>query len=139
HHVSDPQARLRRLRGSAQQEVPPEREAGELQRLARIQLLQSAQRTDHVGQPARMKQLPVQMMRFAVIAQIEPQNLEAAIEELLRKGQYVQRLRAALPSVQDDGRAASAPVRTGPKALQTHALATVQQQLLLRGDHRDRA
>ena len=47
-----------------------------------------------------MEQLAIEVMRVAVIAQVEPHHLEALREQQLRQRQYVQRFGATLPAVQ---------------------------------------
>jgi hypothetical protein len=78
-----------------------------------------------------MKQLAVEMVRIAVITQIQAHYLEAALEKLLAERQNVEGGRATFPAVQQYGHPARALGRTGMKALQANAVPAIQQNLLL--------
>src|ERR1700761_1444694 len=104
-----------------------------------MQFLQRLQRADHIRQPARVEQIAIQMMSFTVIAKIEAHDLEAPLEQLLGDRKNVERVRASLPTMQNDHGPAVADRRLRHKGLQAHAVATVEQHLLLRGNERSRA
>ena len=74
-----------------------------------------------------------------MVAKIEPHDLEATVEELLGEGQDVERLGAAFPAVQYDSGVARSVAWAGPEALQSHAIAAVEQYLLFRGYDRSRS
>src|SRR3954467_6482887 len=78
-----------------------------------------------------MKQIPVQVMRFPVIAHIEAQHLITPIKELLGERQDIQRLRATFPAVQYDGRTPRTVRRTRDVALQSYPIAAVEDHFLL--------
>ncbi len=82
-----------------------------------------------------MKQLAVQMMGRAVVAQIQTDHVVTEIEELLRQRQHVQRIGAALPAVQHDRRVPHPSVRSRDETLQPHPVAAVEQDRLAGGDH----
>jgi hypothetical protein len=75
-------------------------------------------------------------MRIAVIAQVEAQHIKAAIKKLLREGKYVERFSVAFPAVdQNHGPIQprqSRARRIGMKALQAHAVSTIEQNFLAR-------
>src|SRR3954467_7680480 len=81
-----------------------------------------------------MKQIPVQVMRFPVIAHIEAQHLITPIKELLGERQDIQRLRATFPAVQYDGRTTRTLRRTRDEALESYPIAAVEDHFLLCGN-----
>jgi hypothetical protein len=118
-----------------QHEIAAEREPDEPQRLAERRL-QRAHRADHFRQQAGMEELPVEVVGIAVIAQVEAQDIEAALEELLAQRQHVQRLRTALPTVQQHHGAPAAERWSRAKALQAYAPATLEEHLPRCGEQR---
>src|SRR6185312_3149000 len=79
----DIEIRSTRLRTDAQHEVAAERESDEPQWAAIHGQLQRTHGADHFRQEARMEETAVEMVCLAVVAQIEAQDVESAIEELL--------------------------------------------------------
>ena len=91
-----------------------------------------------------MKQLAVEMVRIAVIAQIQPHYLETTVEKLLAERKNVEGVGATFPTVKEHSDPARALGRAGVETLQANAIPAVQQNRLLRRDHpgcppRDRA
>ena len=134
---------MRALRGCAatrSMKLPPSEKPREHHRHVRETARERAHRADHFRQPAGMEQLAVQMVRGAVIAQIEAHDLEARCEQGLRQRQHVGGVGAALPAVQQHGEAlarlAAALRGTRVECLQRHAVAAVEQQLVARRAHR---
>ena len=71
----------------------------------RIQCLDAFHRTDDFRDAAGMKDLGIQMMAVAVVAQVEANDVETVIQQQLPERQDVQRLRTPLPAVQQHGEA----------------------------------
>ena len=76
--------------------------------MAWIERLHARDGADDFGQAAGMEQLAVQRVRAAVVAQVEADHRHAALVEELRERQQVERVRAALPAVQQDREAGRA-------------------------------
>ena len=102
-------------------------------------LRERAHRAHHFGQPAGMEQLAVEMMRGAVIAQVQAHDFEAAREQGLRQRQHVGGVGAAFPAMQQHGESlagfAAALRGAGVKRLQRDAVAAFEQQFVARGAH----
>ena len=113
---------------------PPSEKPASLSGAPGKQNLDRAQRAHDIRQSAGVKQIPIEVMGFPVIAQVQPQDLEAPIEQLLRERKDIQRLRAALPAVQYDSRPAGAVERTRLETLQPHTVTTVEQQFSFEPD-----
>ena len=64
------------VRGDAQHEIAAQRKPREHHRHAGELLRERAHRAHHLGQPAGMEQLTIQVMSGAVIAQVEAHDLE---------------------------------------------------------------
>ena len=134
----------RRHRRGAQHEVAAEREADEHQSVRREVRLQAAHGADHLRQPAGVEQLAVQVVRVAVVAQVQAHHVIAVVEQPLPERQDVERVRAALPAVQQHGERAatarhgSAGGRRRMEGLQRDAVAAVEQQLAARRQQRPR-
>ena len=120
------------MRGHSQHEVAAQREAREHQRHTREPLRQRAHRAHHFRQAAGMEQLAIEVMRGAVIAQVEAHDFEALLEQGLRHRQHIRGIGAAFPAVQQHREPFAgftpAPCRAGMKALQRHAIAAFEQQ-----------
>ncbi len=123
--------------------LPPSENPAEHHRHAVELRRQRAHGTDDFGQPAGMKQLAVQMVRGAVIAQVEPHHFEVRGKQGLRERQHVGGVRAAFPAMQQhrEPLAGFAPAfrGAGMKGLQRDAVAAIEQQFLAGGAHRDGA
>src|SRR5450631_80768 len=108
-----------------------------MQRLAGKHFLQAPNGPLHLGQTTRMEQLTVQVMRIAVIAQIEAHDVEPQIKKLLRERQNIERFGVALPAMDEDRdpRGARDPAARwiGMETLQAHAVATIEENLTARG------
>ncbi len=133
------QARVAPLARHAQQEVAAEGEPDEVHELAGKQSLQAVHGADHFRQPAGVEQLAVEVVRGAMIAQIQTNDVEASLEQLLCKRQDIEGLGAALPAMQQNDGCARPVLWTRMKALQTYAVAAVQKHLALGGDDGSRA
>ena len=85
-----------------------------------------ADRVHDLVDAARVEELPVQRERFAVVAKIEPKDLEGRGVEARRDRQDVGRIRATLPAVQQDREAAARGRRRAVEAEQSHSVAAVE-------------
>ena len=86
-----------------------------------------------------MKQLAVQMVGVAVIAQVQPHDLETAVKELLAERKNVQGFSTAFPTVQQHGHPPCGLRWAGVKTLQADAVTAIEQDRLLGGDQGRRA
>jgi len=82
-----------------------------------------------------MKKLFVEVVRIAMVSQIEPDDIEAVLVQRLRQRKHIQRLSAAFPTVQEYGERPPVLRHLGPtstycrrgrkKRLQSHPVTTV--------------
>jgi len=107
----------------------------ELQRCAREAPLQGVHRADHFRQAAGMEQLAIEVMRVAVIAQVEPITSKRCANSCAPATG-----RTASPRCPPSRAAAPPEVRwrapDSTEALQPHARAAIEQQLALRSQQR---
>jgi hypothetical protein len=79
------------------------------------------------------------MLGLAMIAQVEPDDLEAPLEEMLSERYDVRRVRTAFPAVKKDCHARNiAPAaiwRDRMECEQTHTVATIEDFTPRSGDH----
>ena len=113
---------------NAQREIAAERKAADDERARREcrgDLLHGA---DDFVDAARMEQPLIQMMRVAVIAEVEPQHVAAIVEQAAGGVEDVARLRAAFPAVQQDRERARVrgDVLARVETLQPHAVAAIE-------------
>ena len=92
--------------------------------------------TADFGQTTGVKDLWIQMMCVAVIAQVEAHHVDACIEQRLPERQHVISIGAALPPVQQNGQRARRLERRGMQSLQRDAIAACEQQFVARCAHR---
>ena len=108
-----------------------------MQRLTGKHFLQAPNGPLHLRQTTGMEQLAVQVMRIAVIAQIEAHDVEPQIKKLLRERQNIERFGVALPAMDEDrdprGAGDPAARRIGMKTLQAYAVSTIEENLTARG------
>src|SRR5262245_34637558 len=77
---------------NAQREISAEREPDQAQFPARAFALQGTHCANELSQAARVKQTDVEVVRVSVVAQIEPDDLEAPSEQILSKRHDVRRI-----------------------------------------------
>lgn len=122
----------------AQCEVASEREPDEGQLVARVFALQASDRAYDLREPARVEQVAVQMLRLAMIPKVESEYLKPSQEKMLCKRHDVRRIRAPVPSVEEDRHtrnfAPTAIMRDRVKCEQTHTVAALDE-FLPRGGH----
>ena len=92
----------RRACRDAQREVAAEREARDRDARLRERALDRAHRADDFVEPARVEDFLVQMMARAVIAEVQPVDVAAELEQVTAERQHVHRIGAAFPAVQQD-------------------------------------
>ena len=92
------QTRIAVCAAARSMKFPPSENPASRSGLPGKQLLQRAQRADDIRQPARVEQFAIEMVSFAVIAQIETHDVEAAIKKQLRQRQNVQATARCPPS-----------------------------------------
>ena len=100
-HAGDRLGRARVGR-DPQHEIAAERKTAQEEPRRRKALRNRPRRADDLGQPAGMKDAAVEVVALAVIAQIEPQNVEPVVEEQCTERDDVTRFRVAFPAVQHD-------------------------------------
>ena len=93
-------SRASRCAATRNMKLPPSENPREHHRQAGELLRERAHGADHLGQAAGMKQLAIEVMRRAVIAQVEAHDLEACDEQGLRQRQHVRGVGAAFPAMQ---------------------------------------
>ena len=109
--------------------LPPSEKPARYSRACGQLLLERAHAPRHVSQATAMKHLAVEMMRGAVIAQVQPHDAEAVLPQQRGERQHVARVGTALPAVQQQRELRPWRVRGRMEGLQPHPLAAVEQQL----------
>jgi hypothetical protein len=131
HRQRVTQGNVRRLgtQGNAQGKVAAQRESGNGQGQAFVLSRDGAHGTDDFIDATGMEQLCVEMMGFAVIAEIQAKHIEAFGQQARSGVQEIARLHAAFPAVQQHHQAAGArqALLRRVHAEQAHALATIEQ------------
>ena len=119
------------MQRDAQREVAAERIAGDAQRQVGEAFRHRPHRADHLGDAAGVEQVLVQVMGIAVIAEMQPEHVEAFGQHPGAGMQQVARLGTAFPAVQQHDQAER--LRTlllrGVEALKPHVFAAVQDVL----------
>ncbi len=138
HHAS--QRRHARVAAGrhAQHEIAAQREAHQPRRGGQLRP-QRRHRAADLGQPAGMEQALVQVVRGAVVAQVQAHHLHASGMQVRGQRQHVVGIRAAFPAVQQDGGLADGLFRPRVEGLQPHAIAAIQDQLAAGGQQLRRA
>lgn len=127
-HVLQRQAGGRCAQRQAQREVAAQRIAGGQQRRCRKAPPQIAGGIDHFVQPIGMEQVHIEVVGAAVVAEVEPEHLVAARQQLRGGQAHVAGVGTAFPAVQQQHGAAwlGGAGRHAEPALQAHAVAAVE-------------
>jgi hypothetical protein len=126
-------------RAEAEAEVAAERESDATQLMAGVSGLKASHRTHDLCEPARVEQAHIEMLRFAVIAQIEPDDVEVPLEKMLSERHDVRRICTAFPAVKQNGHASNlvsvAIVSNRAQRNQAHTVAAVHEFAPRGGDN----